>query len=488
MIRVPICPVCGDLVVDQPFESWATAYQGGAATWWHLADNTPICPAEDGRHSPPVFVEDQLPVDMETNPWIDAMSVLFAIDGPHDPARLGSAIIAAEHLHRWLHTATGPFSALMTLPTPSGVAHLVGYLHRTARLLARIHVQAGTYIHEQARQSPFTGLDDHSDSRGDVIDRADEVQTLLYDAADWSAQSAQAAGGAWSHARKVAALTARTGADEHAYPAPSATASNTDPEPTSPDVPQEPTDLSPAHLAELIGSAFDGEAGFSPDLTRTATRLLGTLTTYLSNCLGPARPIALPTPQDLANLTTSLTYLTNTFHTGLRHVVERPTDSDTAGLDETHKAALHAMLASASEALRRAAQDLAAASYHAASLDLPAEAATTSGSQDDKASIARSDTTLVDRTFGEHRQGYDLTEIRRTDGNLLRVRIHRDAYQHQSYALVEVFTPAMTWNPLATEPASTWHAGTPYRSTSPAPLEHLAERLFQRADVILRAE
>ncbi|SCL17788.1 hypothetical protein [Micromonospora inyonensis] len=373
MIRLPICPFCDEPVVDQPFQSWATAYRGGGATWWHLPDNTPICPTEDGRHSQPVFVEDRLPFDTETNAWVDAMNVLFATDGPHDPARLGSAIIAAEHLHRWLHTATGPFSALTALPTPSDVAHLVGHLHRTTRLLARIHVQTGTYIHEQARQSPFTGLDDHSESRGDAIDGADEVQTLLYDAADWSAQSAQATGGAWSHARKVAALTARAGADEHASPALPATASNTDPEPTTPEALQEPTSLSPAHLAELIGSAFSDEAGFSPDLTRTATRLLGTLTTYLSNCLGPARTVALPTPQDLADLTTSLTYLTNTFHTALRHVVERPTDSDTAGLDETHKAALRQTLAHASEALRRAAQHLAAASYHAAGLDLPEE-------------------------------------------------------------------------------------------------------------------
>ncbi|SCL17784.1 hypothetical protein [Micromonospora inyonensis] len=112
----------------------------------------------------------------------------------------------------------------------------------------------------------------------------------------------------------------------------------------------------------------------------------------------------------------------------------------------------------------------------------------TSGRQDDKVKTTHRGTTLVDRTFGEHRQGYDLTEIRRTHGNLLRVRIHRDAYQHQSYALVEVFTPAMTWTQLANEPPSTWHAGTPYRSTSPTPLENLAERLFQRADAILRAE
>ncbi|TDC66908.1 hypothetical protein E1258_01330 [Micromonospora sp. KC207] len=94
----------------------------------------------------------------------------------------------------------------------------------------------------------------------------------------------------------------------------------------------------------------------------------------------------------------------------------------------------------------------------------------------------------VERTFGEHRQGYDLTEIRRTSDALLRVRIHRDAHQHQSYALVEVFTSAMTWTALTTEPASGWHAATPYRSTGPVPLESLADRLFARADAILRTQ
>jgi hypothetical protein len=95
----------------------------------------------------------------------------------------------------------------------------------------------------------------------------------------------------------------------------------------------------------------------------------------------------------------------------------------------------------------------------------------TSGSQEDALDTTASGTTLVDRSFGEHRQGYDLTEIRRVDGKLLRARI---------YALIEVFTPVMTWTQLASEPASTWHAATPRRATSPAPLDNLAERLFQR--------
>ncbi|MEU9505338.1 hypothetical protein AB0D32_03515 [Micromonospora sp. NPDC048170] len=98
-------------------------------------------------------------------------------------------------------------------------------------------------------------------------------------------------------------------------------------------------------------------------------------------------------------------------------------------------------------------------------------------------------TTLVDRSFAAHNAGYDLSEIRRTDdGHRLRARIHRDSYQRQSYALVEVLTPGLTWTNLADEPASTWHPATPSRSTTPTPLESLAERLFHRAVVILHAE
>ncbi|MFI9643533.1 hypothetical protein ACIG87_26360 [Micromonospora sp. NPDC051925] len=97
--------------------------------------------------------------------------------------------------------------------------------------------------------------------------------------------------------------------------------------------------------------------------------------------------------------------------------------------------------------------------------------------------------TVVDRSFGERGGGYDLTEIRRTgSGHRLRVRIHRDPYPRQSHALVEVLTPAMTWTVLADESPSAWHSATPYRSTSPTPLENLAERLFQRAVAILDPE
>ncbi|MHA4948730.1 hypothetical protein ACX27O_15525 [Micromonospora sp. SD19] len=204
MIHLPICPVCDEPVADQPATHWTNAYRGGIA-WWHLADNSPICTAADGQHLQPALVADPLPVDSQTTTWLDEMSSLFAVDGPYDPARLGSAITAAEHLTRWLHTATGAFSALLTLPEPSDVASLIGHLHRSTRLLARVHAQTGSYLIDQARQAHLASLDDSEG--GDVIDAADDIRAWLQDAADWLAQSAQASGTAWSSVRKVAAAS-----------------------------------------------------------------------------------------------------------------------------------------------------------------------------------------------------------------------------------------------------------------------------------------
>ncbi|WP_328372778.1 hypothetical protein [Micromonospora zamorensis] len=205
MIQLPICPVCDEPVADQPATHWTNAYRGGIQ-WWHLADNSPICATADGQHSQPALVADPLPVDSQTNTWLDEMSRLFAVDGPYDPARLGSAITAAEHLSRWLHTATGPFSALLTLPAPSDVSSLIGHLHRSTRLLARVHAQIGSYLLDQARQAHLASLDD-SEGRSEAIDAADDIHSSLQDAADWLAQSAQASGAAWSSARKVTATS-----------------------------------------------------------------------------------------------------------------------------------------------------------------------------------------------------------------------------------------------------------------------------------------
>jgi hypothetical protein len=211
MNHLPTCPVCHEPVADQPAENWTSAYRGGVP-WWHLANNRPICPDADGHYSQAILTEDPLPPDSDTSSWIDAMTDLFAVDGPYHPHRLGSAIAAAEHLNRWLQTATGPFSAPLTLPAASDIAALVGHLHRTTRLLARVQAQTGAYLLAQAQQTQLTDLDD-SEVQETVADAADDIDAWLQDAADCSARSAQATGVAWSRIRTVvAALTGATSA------------------------------------------------------------------------------------------------------------------------------------------------------------------------------------------------------------------------------------------------------------------------------------
>ncbi|MFI9643532.1 hypothetical protein ACIG87_26355 [Micromonospora sp. NPDC051925] len=361
MIQLPICPVCHEPVVDQPAENWTSAYRSGG-TWWHLADNRPICPDADGNLSPAVFVEDQLPIDSATSAWINTMTDLFALNGPSTPARLGSAIAAAEHLNRWLHLATGPFSALLSLPTAADVASLLGYLHRTNRLLARVHAQTGSYLLDQARQTQFTGLDDSDEA----IDAAADIHVWLHDAADWSAQSAQATGVAWSRIRTLATLTAATSGTRTDEQRPGGNSA-------SPAVAQVPQELSPENLGELVGSAFGDEAGFNPELTRTAARILGTAASYLASCLGPARSAAIPSPHDLADLATSLTYLTHTLMGGLRHLADSPRGSESDGLDDADAAVIRASLTDAVVALRFAAGHLAAVSHTAAGPEQQAE-------------------------------------------------------------------------------------------------------------------
>lgn len=94
---------------------------------------------------------------------------------------------------------------------------------------------------------------------------------------------------------------------------------------------------------------------------------------------------------------------------------------------------------------------------------------------------------IVDDSFGAYDQGYRLARTYRLGGHTVRVRIRRDFYEMQSHAVVEVLTPALTWTPLADEPAATWHAGTPSAATSATPLAALAARLRARAAAILGA-
>lgn len=110
---------------------------------------------------------------------------------------------------------------------------------------------------------------------------------------------------------------------------------------------------------------------------------------------------------------------------------------------------------------------------------------------------------LIDETFDPTvNNSYKYTAIfesvikqhGRTKVHKVRVRIRRDSYAMQSYALAEVLTPGLTWTDLLT--ASTdegdWYELLPYSVSSPAAyrsaregMETLARELAGRAQAIL---
>ena len=62
--------------------------------------------------------------------------------------------------------------------------------------------------------------------------------------------------------------------------------------------------------------------------------------------------------------------------------------------------------------------------------------------------------TSVDAVFAETGGGYRWTEVLRLAGHTVRVRVHRDAYPGQSWAVAEVLTPHLTWTALVDAPTS----------------------------------
>jgi hypothetical protein len=93
---------------------------------------------------------------------------------------------------------------------------------------------------------------------------------------------------------------------------------------------------------------------------------------------------------------------------------------------------------------------------------------------------------LVDESFGVTSDGcYQLTRVHHHDSRVIRIRIRRDFYSHQSSAVAEVLTPELTWTELAHLLPVHWHHATPYRTGNPEPLEPLADQLLTRALAIL---
>jgi hypothetical protein len=71
---------------------------------------------------------------------------------------------------------------------------------------------------------------------------------------------------------------------------------------------------------------------------------------------------------------------------------------------------------------------------------------------------------------------------------VIRVRIKRDFYVAQSFAVVEVLAADWTWTDLVNEPAINWHGKTSQAGvTTEARLLTMAEDLAKRAEVVLLA-
>lgn len=86
----------------------------------------------------------------------------------------------------------------------------------------------------------------------------------------------------------------------------------------------------------------------------------------------------------------------------------------------------------------------------------------------DRTETERTETELLEETPGLTRSGYTLTRLVKIGEHKARIRINRDHYQHQSYAVAEVFTPEHTWTLVITSPPSQWHDRMPRLTNDPA--------------------
>lgn len=106
--------------------------------------------------------------------------------------------------------------------------------------------------------------------------------------------------------------------------------------------------------------------------------------------------------------------------------------------------------------------------------------------------------TTIDNAFSLYHQGYQLTRVSKLgSGHKVRVRVCRDSYLNQSYAVAEVLNADLKWTDLVSEAAESWHPGSPYlashfgadhpaRNGKPeALLNQIADRLLTRATAVL---
>jgi hypothetical protein len=103
---------------------------------------------------------------------------------------------------------------------------------------------------------------------------------------------------------------------------------------------------------------------------------------------------------------------------------------------------------------------------------------------------------VTDTRFTLTDHGYDLTRICKLDsGHTVRVRVRRNFYKQQSYAVAEVLSTELTWTNLLSESPESWYPNSPHvtpaftrdRGKAEALLNRLATDLFARAAAVLAA-
>lgn len=96
---------------------------------------------------------------------------------------------------------------------------------------------------------------------------------------------------------------------------------------------------------------------------------------------------------------------------------------------------------------------------------------------------------LVDQATGVTGQGYTLTRVHRIGTDTVRVRVERDSYTRQSFAVAEALSALLTWTELAADPPGNWHHTTPRSAGNGVEvvgaLGEIAGALLRRAAAIL---
>lgn len=162
-----------------------------------------------------------------------------------------------------------------------------------------------------------------------------------------------------------------------------------------------------------LGDAFDDEGPYSRELTEQALDALGTCTTYLRTCFGPAQRAAVPDVATLATVLLGLhlacTQLYLALVPALRSIDRRQWPADQRQASITHVFAMRAALAAAQQGMRVAGEQFAAA--HQAVTDALAQSTASTAATP----AADPATDGGDHGAGPPPPGADATSTRRVD-------------------------------------------------------------------------